>query len=211
MYCKNCHTLMPDGEIICNTCGYDNSNNGDILEETKEINLTPGIIKKNTNKKQIRNIILLVIIALVIGGATYYIINDSKSIEESKQEQKEVNEEVLDKEFIFDNFKLTYPSSLFGASKSTIFYKNNNAYNIEIKDISLDEFNNYINDNFKDDSKLGTTSTFTYAEENKYYHIFEAMDNYYMITVNYLVDGSLESTKAQLELTRIINSLIISE
>lgn len=207
MYCKNCHTLMPDGEIICNNCGYDNTLDEDVLEETKEIDLNPRAFKQIENKKKISKIIAILLIIIIVASASFYIINDSKSIEKSKHEQKETNNEVLDKTFSLNELKLTYPSSLFGASKSTIFYKNNNAYNIEIKEISSNEYYSMKDDGFNNTATLGNISTFTKDYDEKYEHIIENNEKYYIITVNYLMNDTLESTKAQLEMTRIINSI----
>ena len=101
---------------------------------------------------------------------------------------------------------MNYPSSLFGASKNTIFYKNNNAFNIEIEAISLDEYNN-LEINFVNSSKIGSIDTKTTAADNNYQHIFTDNTNYYLLTVNYLENDTLESIKIQLELSKIINSL----
>lgn len=211
MYCKNCHTLMPEGEIICENCGYDNSMNEDILEETKEIDLNPRAFKQTENKKKITKVIAVLLIIIIIFSAAFYIINDSKSIEKSKQEKQETSSEVLDKTFNLNGLKLTYPSSLFGASKSTIFYKNNNAYNIEIKEITLSDYNSMKDGGFNNTATLGSITTFTKDSDEKIEHIIENNEKYYIITVNYLMNDTLENTKAQLEMTRIINSISFEE
>lgn len=211
MYCKNCHTLMPDGVVICEVCGYDNSNDGDKLEETREIKLDAKEEKTKEDIKKIKTVLIILFILLIVGGVSFYIINDSKSIEESKQEYNETSTEELDKTFTLDKLAMTYPSSLFGATKSSIFYKNNNAYNIEIQEISMDVFNKMRNEDFKDEALLGNIKTYTYASDKKYEHIFENVDKYYSIVVNYNMDETLESTKIQLEMTRIINSIHFNE
>lgn len=206
MYCKKCLKLIPDGKIICPKCGCDNSKDESVLEETKEINLNPNIIKRKNEKRKIRSTILMIIIILISGGVSFYIINDSKGIEKSKQQYNETSTEELDKIFNLNNINLKYPSSLFGASKSTIFYKNNNAYNIEIKELSENEFLNK-KDIFINEAKLGTINTLVHEDEKKYEHIFDKNGAYFSIAVNYSIEETLESTKVQLEMTKIINSL----
>lgn len=211
MYCKKCHTLIPDGDVICQECGFDNSLELDVLEETKEMYLNPKFTKAKENKVRIKKIILLIGVILVASLVVFYIINDSKSLEESKPQVTEDSRVSFDTEFTLDSIRMKYPSSTFGASKSTIFYKNNNAYNIEIKTISLSEYNKLINNNEINDSNIGSISTKAYAEDNKYHHIFNASTSYYEITVNFVLAETLESTKIQLELAQILNSMYLSE
>lgn len=207
MYCKNCHTLMPDGEVICEVCGYDNSNESDELEETREIQLDAKKEKTKEDIKKIKKGLIILFILLIVGGVSFYIINDSKSIDESKQDYNETSAEEFDKKFTLNNLVLSYPSSLFGASKSTIFYKNNNAYNIEIQEISEDTYNKMRNEEFKDQATIGNIITYTHAGDKNYEHILENTNKFYSIVVNYIVDETLESTKTQMEMTRIINSI----
>lgn len=207
MYCKKCNTLMEDGKFVCDVCGYDNSEVTDTLEETKEININPPKFKLEENKTKVKKSIIILLIILIIGGASFYIINDSKSIDESIQKSTKNKDLDNDKTFTLNKINFSYPSSLFGASKSTIFYKDNNAYNIEIKEISMDEYTKKINNEFKDESSLNNIKTNTSATEKKYEHILAYQDSYYSIVVNYLLDETLESTKIQLEMTKIINSI----
>ncbi len=206
MYCRKCHTLVPDEELICKNCGFDNSTQEDILEETKEIVLNPKVVKAKEDKRKVKKISLLIIVLFIITGVCFYIINDSKHDETTKIETNQDDSINYDKEFHFNNLKMNYPSSLFGASKNTIFYKNNNAFNIEIEAISLDEYNN-LEINFVNSSKIGSIDTKTTAADNNYKHIFTDNTNYYLLTVNYLENDTLESIKIQLELSKIINSL----
>lgn len=207
MYCKKCHTLIPDDEIICSSCGYDNSQEENILEETKEIILNPKIIKAKEDKMRIKTIIVLLLVLLVIGFIVFYIVNDYKKSNEQHLEQTTEEKEDLDNEFLFENIAVNYPSKTFGASKSTIFYKSNNAYSIEFKTISSNEFENYANNNFKNTEKLGDVSTLTYATQNTYQHIFNVNDTFYSLTVKYDEQETLENTKIQVEMLRIINTL----
>ena len=128
MYCRKCHTLVPDEELICKNCGFDNSTQEDILEETKEIVLNPKVIKAKEDKRKVKKISLLIIVLFIITGVCFYIINDSKHDETTKIETNQDDTINYDKEFNFNNLKMNYPSSLFGASKNTIFYKSNNAF-----------------------------------------------------------------------------------
>lgn len=207
MYCKKCHTLISDDESICRTCGYDNSQEENVLEETKEIALNPKIIKAKEDKKRIKAIIILLLVLLVVGFIVFYIVNDYKKPSEQSSGQTAEEKEDLDKEFIFENIAVTYPSKSFGASKSTIFYKSNNAYSIEFKAISNSEYENYANNDFKNAEKLGDVSTLTYATQNTYQHIFNVNDAYYLLIVNYDEQETLENTKIQVEMLKIINTL----
>lgn len=207
MYCKKCHTLISDDEVICSSCGYDNSQEENILEETKEIILNPKIIKAKEDKMRIKAIIILLLVLLVIGFIVFYILNDYKKSDEPVLEQTTEEKEDLDNEFLFENIAVNYPSKTFGASKSTIFYKSNNAYSIEFKTISINEYENYANSNFKNAEKLGDVSTLTYAVQNTYQHIFNVNDAYYLLIINYDEQETLENTKIQVEMLRIINTL----
>ena len=119
--------------------------------------------------------------------------------------------EDLAKEFLFDKVIVNYPSKTFGASKSTIFYKSNNAYSIEFKTILASEYEAYINSDFKNEEKLGNINTFTYSQDNTIKYTFNALNNYYLLIVNYDAKETLENTKIQVEMLKIINSLHIKE
>lgn len=210
MYCKNCHTLIPDGEVICPECEFDNSQKSDILEETKEIHLNPNCEKVKEKKVRVKKIFILIASLLIIGLVVLYMINDSKSLEESKSRVKENININLDSEFTLEMLKIKYPASSFGASKSTIFYKNNNAYNIEINLISEDTYNTLANNNARD-SKIGEIITKTYSEDRKEHHIFSYNNVHYLITINYDSEDSNESSNIKNILSKIINSSYFSK
>ncbi len=211
MYCKKCHTLIPDNDVICESCGYDNSQVENVLEETKEIILNPKIVKAKEDKKRIKYIFALLLIVLITGFIVFYVVNDYKKSNKQPLENTMEEKEDLAKEFLFDKVIVNYPSKTFGASKSTIFYKSNNAYSIEFKTILASEYEAYINSDFKNEEKLGNINTFTYSQDNTTKYTFNALNNYYLLIVNYDEKETLENTKIQVEMLKIINSLHIKE
>ena len=78
MYCRKCHTLVPDEELICKNCGFDNSTQEDILEETKESVLNPKVVNAKEVKRKVKKISLLIIVIFIITVVCFNIINDSK-------------------------------------------------------------------------------------------------------------------------------------
>lgn len=209
MYCEKCHSLIEDDETICPICGYDNQTEANVLEETREINLNPKATKYIEDKKKIKKISLLVIILFLIIGICLYIIKD---IHHPNNPATQVKEETLelDKEYTLNNLKLSYSSQLFGSSKSTIFYKNNNAYNIFLKEISLEEYNNLQENNFKYEKVLGNISTKFYSHDNIEEYIFSTNNQNYLLTLNYDKSDSEFFETIKKEMLRIVSSLTIS-
>lgn len=208
MYCKNCHNILKDDELICPNCGYDNTALDNTLEETKEIMLDQKLVNKPIKNTLTIKVIIILLLLVTLFVIAIYIIKDSKSIDNENNEPstKEITN-ILDKEFKFKDLKMNYPSNDFGTSKNTIFYKNNNAFNIEVSSLEENEYNDIINSNELLESKLGNINTLTYAEENSYYHVFNYNNNYYLITVNYIITETVEGTSIQLEIAKILNTL----
>ena len=207
MYCKKCHNLIPENEKICPKCGFDNDHE---LDETKEIYIDQVLAKNNNiNKAKSKSVVIALLFILIVSVISIYVVKDSKAIDSTNTTSKTTTEVplILDKEFNFKDIKMRYPSNIFGTSRNTIFYKTNNAFNIEVKLLEENEYNDIINSSELLDSKLGNIETKTYASSNSYSHIFTYLENYYLITVNYVIDETLESTKIQLEIAKIINTL----
>lgn len=202
MYCKNCNSLIENNESICPNCNYDNSNIVSNESELKEI----IDVKKINNKNPLLPITIMFLF-LFTGIVCIYIIKDTKA-SSNKTIPATTTEAsiILNNEFVLSDISLKYPDS-FGTSANTIFYKNNNDYNIVIKNINELEYNELINSNETLNSTLGNIDTLTFANDYTYSHIFSYKDMYYNITVNYIVKETLENTKIQLEMAKIINSL----
>lgn len=206
MYCKKCKNLLPENEFICDRCHFDNFFEKELSDDL--------IIKRTSPKKNNSSLFSVVVLfcILVIGVIFMYSIGETKAISDEKittitTEQIMVKERNYD--FVFSNIKLSY-SQLFGNSSNTIFYKNNTDINITINTITIEEYNNILNSNDCLDSKIGSVPTKTYAGDLFYSHIFALDNSYYEIQVNYVNDFNIYSESLQKEITKILNSIMLS-
>lgn len=209
MYCKECNSLLNENDSICPNCGIDNK---EITEETTEIYLdkisNPKEYKNNKNSK---TLIFILILILGLGIISLYIFKDSK-----KENQNDCSTTTTTtttaklSEFKFNNLILEYNKEKYGTSSNTIFLKENNNINININEITEENYMEIINSNDAIDDLLGTIETKTFAnlELNSYSHIFSYDEKYYLIEVNY---DSLDNEVIQLELSRIIKSLKVKK
>lgn len=206
MYCKKCNTLIEKDTSICPNCNFNNDQN---LDETTEIFLDRVTKEANqvvVKEKKYRTVLVLLMF-LVIGISLFYIIKDSKAINDVNNITTTQQIIILNKKFKFKNIIVNYSDLNFGTSSNTIFYKNNNEYNINISIIDENEYNEILNTNELLDSKLGSFDTKTYASDNSYSHIFNYLDEYYLITINYPSDIKDEYAMIQSEMSKIINTL----
>lgn len=206
MYCKKCNILIEKDTSICPNCNFNNDEN---LDETTEIFLNRVTNEANNVivKEKKHKTVLVLLIFLVIGISLFYIIKDSKAINDVSDITTTQQIIILNKKFKLKNIVINYSDLNFGASTNTIFYKNNNDYNINISLIDENEYNEILNTSELLDSKLGSMETKTYASDNSYSHIFNYLDEYYLITVNYPATSDEENVNIQNEMSKIINTL----
>lgn len=212
MYCKKCHTLLEESSAMCPNCYYDNNLDiqNDQTMEFKAIKIE-GMNKKP--KINIRPITIIIFIMLICATLIIiYMIKDKKNIH-----NKEITTTIITttvnnanyNSFKYKNIEMKY-SDNFGASANTIFYKQNSNINIEINTIDETEYNNILNLDETEilTDKLGNIETKTLANENNYQHLFIYNNEYYNIKVNFISDDNIYDGNAQMEISKILNSII---
>lgn len=200
MYCKKCNHLLDEGKKICSYCGYDNSL--DAENKLKELKRE----KKGISKHSIIIIVILILIAVTISLVITYTIKDLKKEPIDNQTSLTTTEEAKTKTFKFNNLTMEYPDN-FGVASNMIFFKDNSSINIEINEISLEEYNNYIELNDYLTSKLGDFDSVTFADDLYYAHLITLDNKYYIIKVNYIEDTSIYNQEIQLTISKILNTL----
>ncbi len=200
MYCKKCNHLLDDSKKVCQHCGYDNS----LVEDNKlkEMKMT----KNEINKHSIFIIVTLIFIAVTISLIITYTIKDIKKEPTSNMSSTTTTEEMKTKKFKYDNLIMEYPDN-FGVASNVIFYKDNSNINIEINNISLEDYNNYIQLNEHLTSKIGDIESITFADDLYYAHLIQVDDKYYIIKVNYVGDTTIYTENIQLTISKILNTL----
>lgn len=193
MYCKKCHKLLNENETKCPKCLYDNDLTNDDFK----------IHSKKKKQLKLRQLFLGFAILLIL--PIMLIVIHIKSNDTTKNETNNIDSTVMNK-FTFGSLQMSYDSTLFGTSASTIFFKTNNAFNIEIKAIDETTYNNSINENMIDKDINGIT-TKNWDEENVIKYLISVNNEFFIINVNYIEKSTMESTKIQLELAKIINSI----
>lgn len=204
MYCKKCNTILKSNEITCPNCNFDNTNN---YNNSNDLENIANSTYNNQKTKSIMPIILLLFL-LSFGITCLYLIKDTKAHTPIMIPTTTTEALLQTNEFIFENIILKYPDT-FGSSKNTIFYKNNTAINISIKNIDATEYNNILNGNDCLDSKIGTINAKTYAGDNFYSYIFIYQNLYYDITINYINDTTIYTEDLGKTISKIINSIEI--
>lgn len=206
MYCKKCKNLLPEREFICNHCKFDNFFESGYQE-------TLIVKKKIKQKKQSPVFSVVVLFMLVcIGVILLYSVNETKAYDGYDiTTTQTIKIELAKHEFVLNDLKFIYPET-FGTSTNTIFYKKNTDININIREITLEEYNTMINSNDILDAFIKTIPTKTFAGDNYYSHLLIYNSKYYDIKVNYVSDPYSFTEDLQKSISDIINSIeIINE
>jgi len=210
MYCKKCHTLLEEDNLVCKKCKFDNGKNV-ITKNKKDLqNLDKEINEEIIHKDYILPTFIVVGV-LTLGALLLYSVKDTKSDLEQNPETTTsiIVEKETKHEFTFNKIKLYYTDS-FGSATSTIFYIQNAAINITFRNIELDDYKQLLEANECLDSKLGDVAAKTYAGDNSYSYLFMVDDEYYNITVNYS-DSHDMNEQVTNEINKILKTIEIKK
>ncbi len=184
MYCKKCHALLEEDNLICEKCKFNNDKNV-ITKNKKDLQILDKEINAGKVHKDYLIPMLIVISVITLAALLLYSIKDTKSdLNQTVTTTSIIVDKETTHEFTFNKIRLYYTDS-FGSATSTIFYIQNASINITFKNIELEEYKQLLEANECLDSKLGEISAKTYAGDNSYSYLFMVNDEYYNITVNY--------------------------
>lgn len=205
MYCKKCKNLLPENEFICYNCNFDN------FSESAYQDTTNGKKSvKNKNQSPVFSVVVLFML-VCIGVVLFYSVNETSAFDNSEHlKNNTIKIQVAKKKFRYDDFVFTYPET-FGTSTNTIFLKTNTDININIKELTAEQYNTLININECLDSAIKEIPTKTYAEDNSYSHLFTYNQKYYEIKVNYVNNPYSYTEDIQKSISNIINSIEINK
>lgn len=191
MYCKRCRTAIPDNEVICPRCSYDNSNNNLGLDYYAN-----NDTNNNTFARHKIATFLISCILITIGVIMLFSTFSKAKIEDDTEPK------IIYSTFTIDNLSFQVPSN-FGTSTNTIFYKTNSDININIKEITEDIFK----DTLKKKEYIEVIINDIKMNKLDDSYLLKLDDKYYEIKINYIDDNKIYTDEVKKEIDTIINSI----
>ena len=191
MYCKRCHQILTNDDLICTFCHFDNHEDY-IIDKTKELEII-SINDKRESKTSI--IITSIAILLTCFILSLYIIKDSKTLASSPSTT-----------FTYEALAITYPSTFTRQDNNLLLNENHSVF-IEFKIISIDDYQSIIDNNAVTNDKVGQIATLSYQDDTSLNHVFIVKNQYYLISIHYDDSNILDNQRIKKELQSVLNSI----